>query len=176
MISALASRARKTAAWGSGKLCGMPGDSTSAGMLRQSAVERSWSGTSRASASRSFALSSQASTSAPPAASASTAARPDLASPKTPTRRPRKLSTTIMADLPQLQCRKAGNRQDRGDDPEANDDFWLFPALLLEMMVQRRHAEDAPAGQFVAGDLDDDRYGLEHEQPADNRQHQLVLC
>src|SRR5262245_44760198 len=135
MISAPAARARNTAGCGSGKLCGMPGDSTRAGMPPQSAAVRSWSGTSRASASRNFALSSQASTSAPPAASASAAARPDLASPKTPTRRPRKLSTTIMTDLPQLQCRKAGDSQDRGDDPEADDDFRLFPAFLLEMVV-----------------------------------------
>ena len=49
------------------------------------------------------------------------------------------------------------------------------PALLLEMMVQRRHAEDALAGQLERGDLDDHRDRLEHEQAADDRQHELVL-
>ena len=74
-------------------------------MLRQSAAVRSYSGSSVARASRTFALSSQARTLAPPAASASIAARPDLASPSTPTGRPRKLSTTIMANLPKLPYR-----------------------------------------------------------------------
>ena len=47
---------------------------------------------------------------------------------------------------PQLQGGEAGHRQDGGDDPEADDDGRLGPALLLEVMVQRRHAEDALAG------------------------------
>src|SRR6202023_2879442 len=76
---------------------------------------------------------------------------------------------------PQLQGGEAGDRQDPGDDPEADHDLRLLPPHLLEMMVQRRHAEDAPAGHLVARDLDDDRYRFEHEKTADDGEHQLVL-
>src|SRR5579863_7306316 len=43
------------------------------------------------------------------------------------------------------------------------------------MMVQRRHAEDAAAGELETGDLDDDRDGFEDEEAADNDQDQFVL-
>ena len=42
-----------------------------------------------------------------------------------------------------LQRRQADQRQDHRDDPEADDDGRLGPALLLEMVVQRRHQEHA---------------------------------
>ena len=72
-------------------------------------------------------------------------ARPERASPSTTNDEPLSTARSIIRS-PQLQRREAGHRQDRGDDPEADDDGGLRPALLLEMMVQRRHAEDAPAG------------------------------
>ena len=87
----------------------------------------------------------------------------------------RKAVTSIIAASPELQGREAGDREDRGDDPEADDDGRLLPALLLEVVVQRRHAEDALARELVARDLDDDRDRLEHEEPADDGEHQLVL-
>src|SRR6185437_9157494 len=123
---------------------------------------------------RPASLSSQAMTRAPPAARARAAARPDRARPRTPTRDPLKEGTGIIAS-PQLQGGEPGKGQDRGDDPEADDDGRLLPALLLEMMVQRRHAEDAPAGQLEARHLDDDRHRLEDEEPADDGEHDLVL-
>src|SRR6185437_10767613 len=43
---------------------------------------------------------------------------------------------------PQLQGGEAHHREDGGNDPEAEDDGRLGPTLLLEVMVQRRHAED----------------------------------
>ena len=43
-------------------------------------------------------------------------------------------------------------------------------------MVQRRHAEDAFAAQFVRHDLKDDRSRLGHEHPADDHQHDLLLA
>ena len=51
------------------------------------------------------------------------------------------------ANLPQFQGGKAKERQHHGDDPEADHDRRFRPALLLVMVVQRRHAEDALARQ-----------------------------
>src|SRR6266851_1674135 len=127
-----------------------------------------------AAASREAALSSQATQSIPAALRACTVARPERASPSTTNDEPLRTPRSIIRS-PELQSGETGHRQDGGDDPEAEDDGGLGPALLLEMMVQRRHAEEAPAGPFVGQDLDDDRYGLEDEQTADDGQHDLVL-
>src|SRR5260370_37210411 len=148
MISAPASRALTTTGCGAGWVCGMPGDSTSEGMPRRSAAVRSTIRTPRsAAASRFLASSSQAMISAPPAASAWAATRPDLPRPRTPVGMPEKEVTGIMRRSPQLQGGEPGEGEDRGNDPEADDDGRLLPALLLEMVVQRRHAQDALAGQ-----------------------------
>ena len=56
-----------------------------------------------------------------------------------------------------------------GEDPEADDHGGLGPAGQLEVVVDRRHAEDPPAGQPEAAHLDDHRQRLEHEQAADDR-------
>src|SRR3546814_14129574 len=45
---------------------------------------------------------------------------------------------------------------------------------MFEMMMYRRHLEHALAGGLVADHLDDDRYRLQHEQPADDRQHDFM--
>src|ERR1700694_4254198 len=55
-----------------------------------------------------------------------------------------------------LQRRQAHQGQDHRDDPETDHDGGLGPALLLEVMMQRRHQEDAPAGAFEPDHLDDD--------------------
>src|SRR5450631_3293115 len=75
----------------------------------------------------------------------------------------------------QLQRGEAGQRQHHRNDPEPNHDLRLGPALLFEMVMQRRHAEDALAGELEGGDLHDHRHRLQHEQPADHREHDLVL-
>ena len=49
------------------------------------------------------------------------------------------------------------------------------PALLLVVVMQRRHAEYALAGEPVRGHLDDHRDRLKHEQAADDGEHQLML-
>ena len=46
---------------------------------------------------------------------------------------------------PQLQAGQADQAQQHRDDPEAHHDLRLRPAGLLEVVVQRRHLEDAPA-------------------------------
>src|SRR4051794_5931175 len=76
---------------------------------------------------------------------------------------------------PQLQGRKAGQRQHHRNDPEPDHDLRLGPALLFEMVMQWRHAEDALAGELERGDLHDHRDSLQHEQPTNHREHDLVL-
>src|SRR5579885_635832 len=153
----------------------MPGDITRAAMRRQSTLTGSAIGTpAAAAASRRGAASSQAWTRAPPARSACAAASPVRASPSTATSRP-SYAVTGTIRSPQLQGSEARDREDRGDDPEPDDDGGLLPALLLEMMVQRRHAEDALARELVARNLHDHGHGLQHEEAANDRQHDLVL-
>src|SRR5690606_35307191 len=81
----------------------------------------------------------------------------------------------ILSPSPQLERRKPDQRQYDGDDPETNDDGWLLPALLLVVVMQRRHAEDALSGQLVGKDLDDDGDRLEHEEAANDPKDDLVL-
>ena len=118
--------------------------------------------------------SSQPSTSAPPARSASAQASPERARPNTATRLPSKHLAGNMA-LPELQGGQTDQRQHHRDDPEADDDRRLLPALLLEMVVQRRHGEHPLAGELVGDHLHHHRDGLEHEQSADDGEHDLVL-
>src|SRR5579864_3090456 len=177
MMSMPALRALAAILCGAGKVDGMPGESTSALTPARSALARSVSAMPRAAAaSRLAGASSQASTRAPPRFNASAAARPERASPRTATLSLRKAVTSIIALSPQLQRREAGDREDRGDDPETNDDGWLLPALALEMVVERRHAEDALSRELGTCDLNDDRDGLQDEQAADNGEHELVFC
>src|ERR1700676_3908371 len=114
-------------------------------------------------------------TSAPPANSALAPTSPEPPSPNTATFFPAKVVTGIMARLSQLQGRQPGEREHDRNDPDANDDLRLGPAELLEMMVDRRHLEHALAGELKRHHLHDDGHRFEHEQPADDRQHDLVL-
>ena len=174
-ISTPAARAAATAGCGSGKLCGMPGDSTNAATARQSICAGAHKVTSPATAVRVLALSSQASTSAPPASSAAAAARPERARPSTATLRPSKPGTRIIAAYRNFNvaspaiARMAAMIQKRmtmvGSDQPFCSKWWCSGA----MRKTRR------AGQFEARHLDDDRHRLQHEQPADDGQHQLVL-
>ena len=65
------------------------------------------------------------------------------------------------------EVKQTDQRQDHCDDPKANDDGGLAPAELFEMVVDRRHLEDALARQLEGRDLDDHRHRLEHEEAAD---------
>src|SRR5271154_6040263 len=155
MTGTAAARAAATTGCGFGWVWGIPGDSTSAAILDQSKPAGSSTGMRwLAAMARPKAASSQACTRAPPALSAAAAARPERASPSTATSRPRYAPTSIIPS-PQLERGEAGDREDRGDDPEADDDGRLLPALLLEVMVERRHAEDALARELEARDLHD---------------------
>src|ERR1700744_3579360 len=113
-------------------------------------------------------------TSAPPALSAWQLASPEPPRPNTATVLPAKEVTGIIGSA-QLQRGEAGERQHHRDDPEADHDLRLGPAELLEMMVYRRHLEDAFTGELERRHLHDHRDRLQPEKAADHRQHDLVF-
>lgn len=76
---------------------------------------------------------------------------------------------------PQLQGSEAKQREANGNDPETDDHLAFRPALFLEMVMDRRHQEDAPAGALEPEDLDDDRQGFHDEETADDDHDDLVL-
>src|SRR5215207_6334069 len=112
---------------------------------------------------RAISESSQAVTIAPPRFRASATARPERARPKTATFFPCiDLAANIEGRiLSELERGKAEQREHEGDDPEPDDDRRFLPALLLKMMMQRRHGEYAPAPNLEGEHLNDDRNGFE---------------
>src|ERR1700722_2585095 len=175
ITSTPASRAASTVQCGAGCVNGAPGVSTSAAKFAHDTLRKSAVIKPACAASASFsAPSSLAITSAPPAFKAWQLASPDPPSPNTATVLPAKEVTGITRS-PQLESGEAGQRQHHRDDPEPDHDLRLGPSLLLEMMMQRRHPEHALAGELERYHLDDDRHRLQYEQPADYRQHDLVL-
>src|SRR5690606_14906915 len=175
MISTPAPRASSTVQCGLGWVSGTPGDSTKEAKPDQSSLRRSPVGMPSPAAFATLSgLSSQATTSAPPSTSARAVAVPEPPRPKRATRFPSKERTGIMK-LPQLQTGEADQRQDDGDDPEPDHDLAFGPAELLEMVVDRRHQEDAAPSHLEEADLDDDRQRFHDEQAADDGEHDLVL-
>src|SRR3546814_1104753 len=65
--------------------------------------------------------------------------------------------------------RRAHARQ----QPEADDDRRLGPSAELEVVVDRRHPEDAALEDPEAADLQDDRQRLGDVEGADDRQQEL---
>src|SRR5260370_3332490 len=76
---------------------------------------------------------------------------------------------------PQLQRGEAGQRQHHRDDPEPDHDLRLRPALLFQMLMQRRHPEHALAGELERHHLHDHRDRFQREHAADHGQHDLVF-
>src|ERR1700675_225633 len=58
---------------------------------------------------------------------------------------------------PQLQRGDAGQRQHHRDDPEPDHDLRFGPALLLEMVMDRRHPEYTLAGELEQHNFHDHR-------------------
>src|ERR1700687_6195220 len=167
--------AASTVQCGAGWVSGAPGVSTSAAKFAHDILRRSAVTKPACAASVSFsAPSSLAITSAPPAFRAWQLARPEPPRPNTATVLPAKEVTGIKGS-PQLQRGEAGQRHNHRDDPEPDHDLRFGPALLLEMMVQRRHPEQALAGELERHHLHDHRDRFQHEQPADHADHDLVL-
>src|ERR1043165_7366957 len=101
----------------------MPGESTRPAKFCQSRLLRSTIGTPAASAAlRAASLSSHAQTRGPPAISARQVEMPLRPRPKTATSFPSYARTGIKRSSPQLQRGKAREREQEGDDPEADDD------------------------------------------------------
>src|ERR1700733_6721622 len=168
--------ASATTQCGAGCVSGTPGASTSAEILAQLASRRSAVGRPAARALATLgASSSKATTSAPPARSALALASPEPPSPNTATFLPAKVVTGITTRLPQFQGRQPRQRQHDRDDPEANDDLRLGPTELLEMMMDRRHLEDALAGELERHHLHNHRHRFQYEQTADHGKNDLVL-
>src|ERR1700683_1846956 len=126
-------------------------------MFDKSALRKSATGMPAAAAfARLCSSSSKAMTAAPPAISACALASPEPPRPNTATLRPANVVTAITAnqsrrpaetsESSQLQGRQADERQHDRYDPETDDDLRLGPTHLLEMMVDRRHLENAFAG------------------------------
>src|SRR6478609_636248 len=142
-----ACRAISTDQCGAGCVSGAPGVKISAAKFAHDTVRRSAVMKPACAALATLsALSSPATTSAPPAFSAWQLASPEPPRPKTATVWPAKEVTGIKAS-PQLERGEAGQRQHHRNDPEPDHDLWLGPALLLEMMVPWRHPGHALAGQ-----------------------------
>src|ERR1700677_654682 len=178
--------AASTLQCGCGWVSGTPGASTKAAMLDQSELRKSATGMPAAFAfANPRSSSSKAMTEAPPEISAWALASPEPPRPNTATVRPANVVTGITtkqsrrtgetSKSSQLQGRQADEREHDRDDPETDDDLRLGPTQLLEMMVDGRHLENAFAGELERNHLHDHRNRLEHEQPADNREHDLVL-
>src|ERR1700761_8632662 len=177
ITSTPASRASRTLQCGAGWVSGAPGVRISAAKFCQETVRKSAVMKPACAAFATLsALSSPAMTSAPPAFSAWQLVSPEPPRPNTATVLPAKEVTGIMIlGSAQLQGGEAGERQHHRDDPEADHDLRLGQAQLLEVMMDRRHPEDALARQLEGGDLHDDRHRLQHEQAADHSQHDFVL-
>src|ERR1051325_1339656 len=118
-------------------------------------------------------LVSGSTTCAPRRAASSAAAMPLRAAPTTTTRRPRTENSSTPS--PQLQRCQAEQRKEDGHDHESGDHLRLAPADQLEVVVNRRHLEDALPRQFEGGHLDDHGERLDDEHASDDRQQQLLL-
>jgi hypothetical protein len=71
--------------------------------------------------------------------------------------------------------REGAGGKDRRDDPEAHHDLRLGPRFHLEVVVNRRHQEDAPPPELERGYLEDHRQRLDQEDPTDDEQQHLRL-
>src|SRR5437868_5563510 len=75
----------------------------------------------------------------------------------------------------QLQGGETEQREDDREDHEPRDDLRLAPADELEVVVQRRHSEDALAGELEGSDLQHDRRRLDDEDAADDDEDEFLL-
>ena len=150
---ARAARAAAAADAAAGSTCGMPGDSSSASQRNRPSAGFATARPRGVGRRAAFRRSSQQVTSAPQSASAARGRQPGAAEADQGDafagegcERAHRIFNVARPD----------QRQHHRDDPEADHDGRLRPALLLEMVVQRRHEEHAPPGALVPEDLDDD--------------------
>ena len=77
-------------------------------------------------------------------------------------------------DLAEFQGGEGEQRENEGKDPETDYDLGLAPAELLEVMMERRHLEDAFFAELVAADLEDDGDRFKDEDAADEGEQQFL--
>src|SRR5579862_491668 len=164
---------RRTAAASSAASRGTPGLGTTRSMSRSRSGPSSPSRSSTPAGTRGAPLAagraSATRTRAPRCASAAATASPVRRKPTTRTCRPGSIAASA-----ELQRREREQRTDDRDDPEADDDLRLGPAEELEVVVDRRHAEDALPPQLERHHLADHRQRLDDEDAADDQQHELL--
>src|SRR4051812_25485615 len=141
------------------------------------------------------ALSSRAVTVAPRCRRLSATANPETPKPATTARTPAQEScrprfagfigpdpwrrSSDARDPLGVEDAETGRHTDAADDPEPDRDRHLLPAEHLEVVVDRRDAEEpAPGagqapGDLEAADLEQHGHCLHHEQPAQDHQQQL---
>src|SRR5689334_8969489 len=91
------------------------------------------------------------------------------------------LRAEVGRNLAEFERSKARESEAEGQNPEAEDDLGFGPALLLEMVVDRRHEEEAraragaPLRPLEPADLEDDRERLHHEDAADDHQREGLV-
>src|SRR5262245_51512217 len=80
-----------------------------------------------------------------------------------------------MALSSEFQRGEAEEREDDRENHEPRDDLRLAPADELEVVMERRHPENALPRRLERRDLDHDRRGFDHEDAADNHQYEFLL-
>src|SRR5215208_6128067 len=120
---------------------------------------------------RSSSRSSATITFSPRARSARVAAMPDSPSPYTRvvTASPRRV---VEEDIVEEE---AHSREGGLGDPEPDDHLVLIPAEKLEVVVYGGHLEHPSPRELEDENLDDDRDGLDDEQPAHDGEKELCL-
>src|ERR671931_861817 len=117
---------------------------------------------------------SAATTWTPRAAKASAAACPVTPSPTTSARAGSSGSAPVVEEVVVVD-REGDSSQDGAEDPEPNHDLGVRPGLHLEVVVDRRHQEDPPAGVLEGDDLQHHRERLADEDPADDDEQELCV-
>src|SRR5215207_10319416 len=115
---------------------------------------------------RSSSRSSATMTFSPRARSARVAAMPDSPSPY----------TRVLTASPRRVVEEEPHSRESGlGDPEPDDHLVLVPAEKLEVVVNGGHLEHPSSRELEDEDLDDDRDGLDDEQPAHDGEKELCL-
>jgi len=69
---------------------------------------------------------------------------------------------------PQLQRTDRDQPENNANDPESDDDLRFSPTFQFKMVVNGCHPENPLLAQLIRDNLDDDRKGLDHKNPAHN--------
>src|SRR5689334_19225243 len=76
---------------------------------------------------------------------------------------------------PQLQSRQTEQCKNEGRNPKSDDHLGFLPAQHLEVMMKRRHKEDAFPSQLERDHLNHHRQAFNHKHAAHKRQQKLLF-